>query len=119
MFRTIANTVRFVRALDRENLYSYAQTYADDVLGRYGYMRRRPVMSALSLGGAFGVGLALGTGFGILIAPQSGAETRKNLGDQFGKAVNRVREVAGRKNGRGRVITEDPNISHGGPIGHS
>ena len=46
--------------------------------------------------GAFLVGAVIGVGVGILMAPKSGKETRKQLADLAKKAQERAEEMAGR-----------------------
>ena len=45
---------------------------------------------------AFLAGAIVGVGVGILLAPKSGEETRKDLGDLARKAREKAAEVAGR-----------------------
>ncbi|MCC6553696.1 MAG: YtxH domain-containing protein [Polyangiaceae bacterium] len=48
---------------------------------------------------ALGVGLAAGVGIGVLIAPQPGDVTRRQLKESAGRARERAREVAGKQVG--------------------
>ncbi len=112
ILKTIGKTLRIARRLRRDEL----RGYVDEALGRYGYMRApASVSSALPLVGAFSAGVAVGTGIGVLVAPRSGRETREMLIARVRDAIERMT----RENGEGAVITDDPDITHGGPIGHS
>jgi hypothetical protein len=56
----------------------------EDVLGWVGLQSRRTALDALlpSLG-IFGVGLLVGAGVGLLLAPKSGQELREDLRDRL------------------------------------
>lgn len=108
----IASTLRFIRELRTADLRNMAQGYADDMLGRYGYERRPSfLVRALPVVGAFGAGVALGTGLGLIIAPTSGAETRERISQSFEGAVNKVKQTV-KRNGKSTVITDDHDIRH-------
>jgi hypothetical protein len=128
MIKTIARTIRVARMLGRGDVKSYARGYLDQALQGYGYVRG-PVPSvgmALPMVGAFGAGVAVGTGIGVLIAPKSGAETRAMLRQRIEELLRDVSDATSEKSetaappddGQSRIITDDPEITHGGPIGH-
>lgn len=50
--------------------------------------------------GSFLLGVAIGAGVALLMAPQSGAETRRGIGRQAGRAKQRASELAGDVQGR-------------------
>jgi hypothetical protein len=107
----IASTMRFIRELRTADLRNMAQGYADDMLGRYGYSRGPSVaVQVLTHLGAFGAGMAVGTGLGLIVAPQSGAETRDRISRSFEGAVNKVKAKVGRSNGH--IVTDDVAIRH-------
>ncbi|HEY6558056.1 MAG TPA: YtxH domain-containing protein [Polyangiaceae bacterium] len=69
--------------------------------------------------GALGVGVAVGAGIGMLMAPRSGAETRAALRDsvrdrlnalknKLGQAPNRVEEVEAREPNAGAAAPNEP-----------
>ncbi|HEY8430990.1 MAG TPA: YtxH domain-containing protein, partial [Sandaracinaceae bacterium] len=119
IIRTIAKTLGTMRKLGRTDLRSYVRGYLDQALESYGYSRRAGgVTGALPVVGAFGAGVAVGTGIGVLVAPRPGRETREMLGAKLRDFPERATREAG-ENGRSRIITDDPDIRHGrGPIGH-
>jgi hypothetical protein len=111
MIRTMLNTIRFVRDLDGNQM----RGYADGMLARYGYERSTPAtVKVLTIAGAFGAGMAIGAGVGVLFAPKSGAETRQAIGQQVQSVVGKIKQTThrGATNGR-RVITDDPEIGRG------
>jgi YtxH-like protein len=56
----------------------------DDVLELIGLERRRGAMDALLPAlGLFGLGVLVGAGVGLLLAPKSGAELRGDLKERF------------------------------------
>ncbi len=125
MIKTIARTIRAVR-LGRGEMTSYVRGYLDQALEGYGYVRN-PAPSpgmALPLIGAFGMGVAVGTGLGVLIAPASGDETRATLRRRVEELMRTVQEAAEAQKGsqpeglQSKIITDDPEITHGGPMGH-
>lgn len=67
--KAVTGVVATVRGLD-----------LDDGLGLFGLARRRSPFGAVA---AFGAGIALGAGLGVLFAPMSGAETRRAIRKQF------------------------------------
>jgi hypothetical protein len=119
LIKNIANTLRFVRSINGDDLRVIAQDYADDVLGRYGYYRGpSTAMRVLSMAGAFGAGVAVGTGLGLIFAPRSGAETRQAISRTVENGVNRVKETVQRQRGNGhRIVTDAEEIRHARP-GH-
>lgn len=65
-----------------------------DALGWFGLARRRSPVSAIA---TFGAGVAVGTGLGMLLAPMSGADTRRMIGQSvkslFGDATRTAQKV--------------------------
>ena len=59
--------------------------------------------------GKFIAGAAIGVGVGVLLAPKSGKETRKDLKDKFDELVEKVKEI-----NVDEVINILNNISHDG-----
>jgi hypothetical protein len=112
IIKDIANTIRFVRELGADDIRGYALSYADDVLGRYGYVRKPSMLATLlPVLGAFGAGLALGTGVGLLIAPTSGAETRRTVVTRVNGVVDRIKQATARKNGTSTIVTSEKDIN--------
>lgn len=118
----IGKTVRGVRRLRGRSLRGSVRDYVDEALASYGYSRRMGgLASVLPLAGAFGAGVAVGTGIGVLVAPRSGKETREMLGQRLRDLATKLAsEEAVTGDGRGEVITDDREITHGrGRMGHS
>lgn len=127
MIRTIGRTIQGVRMLGRGELKSYMRGYLDQALQSRGYVRDGASGSAVALPmlGAFSAGVAFGTGLGVLIAPASGRETRqtlrRRLDELMGTSAGDAHEAKVAKEEPRRpsaIITDDPAITHGGPMGH-
>lgn len=118
MFRTMVKAVGLVRRLRQQDARTYVQGYLDDALASRGYVRRPSgVLAALPMLGAFGAGVAVGTGIGVLVAPASGAETRAKLGEKLDDLVEKAKQSTARTAQReGVIITDDPDITHGHPL---
>lgn len=119
MFRAIGKSIRFVRHLREHDVRSYVQGYLDEALASRGYVRRPSGLAqAVPMLGAFGAGVAVGTGIGVLIAPASGAETRAKMSARLEQALKKARQAARtRANGEHRIIVDDPAIRHEQPLG--
>lgn len=118
MFRTMVKTIGLVRRLRQQDVRTYVQGYLDDALASRGYVRRPSgVLASLPMLGAFGAGVAVGTGIGVVVAPASGAETRAKLRDKLDELVEAARRSTARTAPRESVIiTDDPDITHGHPL---
>ena len=69
------------------NLSALSQIEKDDVLGRIG-LRTEP-STAAAIGGtlaSFGIGVLVGAGLGLLLAPKSGPSLREDLRERLRKA---------------------------------
>jgi hypothetical protein len=117
----MGKTIRFVRSVRQHDVRSYVQGYLDEALASRGYVRRPSGLAqALPMLGAFGAGVAVGTGIGVLIAPASGAETRAKMSARLERAMKKAREAARtRADGHRRIIVDDPEITHEHPMGDS
>lgn len=118
----IGKTVRGVRRLRGRPLRESVRDYVDEALASYGYTRRMGGLAGVvPLVGAFGAGVAVGTGIGVLVAPRSGKETRELLGRRLRDlATKMTREETVPGDGRGGIVTDDPEITRGrGRMGHS
>jgi hypothetical protein len=61
----------------------------DDILSALGLSARRsPSEQWLGAAGIFGVGLLIGAGVALLLAPKSGQGLREDLGERFRRARN-------------------------------
>lgn len=119
MFRAMGKTIRFVSHLRQHDVRSYVQGYLDEALASRGYVRRPSGLAqAIPMLSAFGAGVAVGTGIGVLIAPASGAETRAKMSAKLEQAMRKARQAARtRANGEHRIIVDDPAITHEQPMG--
>jgi hypothetical protein len=134
MIRTMMRTARLVRRLRQQDLRTYVQGYLDEALASHGYVRRPTgLASSLPMIGAFGAGVAVGTGVGMLIAPASGAETRAKVRAELEAWLARARERARKEQAEAtgeageakaassapHIITDDPSITHEQPMRQS
>lgn len=121
MIRTMVKTIRVVRRLRHSDVRSYVQGYLDEALATHGYVRRPSgVAQALPMLGAFGAGVAVGTGIGVMIAPRSGAETRAKMIARLDELASKAKQATRtRAEGEHHIITDDPAIVHEQPIGES
>lgn len=63
---------------------------------------------AIGLGIGLGVGLIVGGVLGILFAPQKGSDTRKQIRDESGKFIAKVKDVPARVRARmGKSTVDD------------
>ncbi|MFO0762018.1 MAG: YtxH domain-containing protein [Byssovorax sp.] len=77
---TVAGVITILRGL-----------HLNDALGWIGLERRRGPWAPLA---AFGAGVAVGAGAGMLFAPMSGADTRRYLMQRFGMVTQGVERAA-------------------------
>jgi hypothetical protein len=73
---------------------SVSSIEVDDVLGTVGLARRRSGSSFFIGLGLVAAGAVVGAGTALLLAPSSGRETRRRLGDQASKLGNAALEAA-------------------------
>jgi len=119
MIRTVAKTIRVVRRLRHSDVRSYVQGYLDEALASHGYVRRPSgVAQALPMVGAFGAGVAVGTGIGVLIAPASGAETRAKVGARLDELAKRAKQASRTRTPVEHASTEPTEIPHDPPLDH-
>lgn len=77
---TLKTTLDVLRDLDAASIQRSAYRQADSFLGNYGYSRGpSPAMQILTHTASFGVGMAVGAGLGVVLAPKAGAGTREDL----------------------------------------
>lgn len=90
---TMKSTVDTMQEMDADGLRRFAIEQADRVLSGYGYSRGpsvgRQVITHLA---SFGVGVAVGAGLGVLMAPSDGATTRERIRDASTDAYDRMNE---------------------------
>jgi hypothetical protein len=82
----------------------------DDVLGTVGLARRRSGSDFVMGLGLVAIGAVVGAGTALLLAPSSGRETRRRLGDQASKLGNAAIDAAREhKDEAMRTISEAAN----------
>ena len=73
----------------------------DDILEMIGLQRKSSTGAWLAGAlGTFGVGILVGAGIGLLLAPKSGRELRDNLRDRFRRIPEDMDETMGSVTGR-------------------
>jgi len=67
-------------------------TYWNNMLGRFGYQPQPSTAYNFATAlGLLGVGLAVGTGVGMLMAPKAGSELRGDLSRSAGRLTDQIR----------------------------
>ena len=99
-----------LRAMADGELRSYARDAADDVLGRYGYARRRSFAGrALPIVGAVAAGVAIGACVAVLLTPKTGEELRSDITRRAGEVRDNVRGLIEKRFTNGsRASTSSP-----------
>lgn len=116
MIRTVAKTIRIVRRLRHADARSYVQGYLDEALASRGYVRRPSgIAQSLPILGAFGAGVAVGTGVGVLIAPASGAETRAKLLERLDELSKKAKEATRTRKGPAVQRVPEPVVVQDAP----
>lgn len=113
MIKTIFKAIRGARELGTADVREYARGYLDEALESAGYARRGSIARALPIVGAFGAGVAVGTGLGVLVAPRSGKETREAMTHRLAELLETLQRASRREP---TVATEDRGTQHDGPI---
>jgi YtxH-like protein len=92
---TLSEAIHALSSQAAAELRARAREMGDDVLGRYGYSHRP---SAVGMGfmsfGAFGTGLMIGLGVGMLFAPKRGSELRADLMKRWDSIRGRAGETS-------------------------
>jgi gas vesicle protein len=71
------------------------------------FQRRRSGRWIVPAGMGLGVGIVVGIGLGVMLAPQSGYETRKQLRSRADRVAERARGLAHRARARGEAALGD------------
>ena len=92
-----------------------AKHYGDQALAAFGLQTRRTAMDFLFPAiGLFGLGLVVGAGMGLIMAPKPGRELRGDIGRRVGDMAARLKHA--RKNGESRLeSTEFSEVESGMP----
>jgi gas vesicle protein len=79
-----------------------AKHYGDQALAAFGLQTRRTAMDFLFPAiGLFGLGLVVGAGMGLIMAPKPGRELRGDIGRRVGDVAARLKHA--RKNGESQL----------------
>jgi gas vesicle protein len=92
----------------------------DDILAALGLETRRTTGESLVSGLLMlGVGLAVGVGIGMLIAPKSGNELREDLSNQYRKTVGMAHDAMATDQSTSRSgTTSATGMGSAGSVGH-
>lgn len=86
---TMASMANMARKNIGQNLNRYAHYDTDDWLAEAGLRRRRPGAEFAGAVGFVLLGCAIGIGFGMLMAPKSGNELRRDINQRFNRGERR------------------------------
>lgn len=91
------------------NLKDLRNLDREDILGMLG-LETKSSTGAWMAGalGTFGVGLLVGAGIGLLLAPKPGRELREDLRDRLRRAPQDLDEAIGSATGRESIASQKP-----------
>lgn len=85
----------YLDALNPQAVLDTLNPHAHAVLERLGLRQREPTVVDILVPvlAAFGVGIVVGAAAGLLLAPQSGEDTRDDIADGAGKLAGKARDL--------------------------